>query len=536
MSGSSTFGGVGLWLVAHFKSATIAILAGFSLPIGAAWVSSGASDPEVLAIPSQSLESTPNQNDALATDAFFGDVIDPAERMRRILDLEDKDQRLLEIGFLVRNLKPEDLPAALAVLAEREPEDVNHLGAFLESWAALDAEASLAFVDSRLPAYRERYMKPLMRGWVGANPDGAWRYVSTLEDDQVSEYPMSTLDLWLQEMSLTDPLKGMRLLTSAPDKLQAHHFTQIFANWPDIELGPALSAIDSIDNEDWALLAVNALSQSEKITVDRTFIEELGRVLPTALVDRAKGKLLAKWLVAEPAGAIDYVKGITDPVAREGFTKSMLSPGGVSENHREVFDFIREILPESLDSFVQYRFQSWLIRDGEGAVEVFRTLDSKQQGLTAKYVGAYCAQRTQGSSAYELGLTLTDSESRQSFFSAYVDTLAQSDFPGALAMLERVDDEGIIRKSFPEIAKAYTRVDPEAALPWVMENAVRLRSITRKRQRPGLWSLMIPNNEQRRCRTSQTVGSSAMSRRFTIGFINNLNPLGKASWAITQNG
>ena len=432
LSGASTAsGGLGLWLATHLKAAVLTGLAGFAFPLGTAWVSARKLDvvrPPSFPQPQGELVAV----DLLARDPLFAGALDPAERMRRILDLEDEDQRKHEIGFLVRRLKPEELPAALAVLADREPEDLAHLEAFLGSWAGLDAKAALAFVASRLPAYRERYMRPLMKGWTRADPDGAWRYVSTLEHDPVRNYSYSILDLWLQEMSFTDPLKALRLLREVPERLRDHHFTQLFANWPEERLDPAIAAIAGIENEDQARLALEALSQSPHVTVKKSFIDAITQGLPESLVDRNMGNLLARWIVAEPEGAIDYVKGLSDPTHRIEQTKRMLTK--VDSDRGKVFEVLQSAFPESVDVFLEKQFQAWLIADGKGAVEAFETLRPKQQALVGKFAGSYYAQRLADSS-YEVGMSLTDSDARLAFFAGYIDATVKNDLPSALTKI-----------------------------------------------------------------------------------------------------
>lgn len=452
------------WCLAfNVKSALMVGTVGFALPWGGEWLGwrAGDSSQEMLVETSgrRSLVSTNSTNDPV-----YGEVIDPAERVRLILALEDREQRFLELGYLVRRLSGSDIPRALAVLTQSDPEDRVHLEVFIEHWSRRSPKDALAFIESRLPAFREAYLKELMKGWVGRSPQDAWSHVASLSDDV--PHRALLFDLWIQERSFTVPADALTKLLTQTERIQSYHLRQVFKHWPQESRVSAFEAIGRLANEEWASEALKAFGSQFGAPLDSAFFDDLNQSLPDAMRRPIGTELLGRWLAKEPAAARAYMESQGDAPPAAELARIATDEAWKGGDYEGLLPFFQA---QADDLFAPF-FSSWFAMDGKGALNAFPNLLPSQKHAVAKDLGMYLAQRAPDT-VYEQGQALPDAESRRVYYGASVSRLAELDFPLALSLLEQLDDPAILDAAFPAVAKAYADSEPEAALLWAMEAA-----------------------------------------------------------------
>ncbi len=453
------------WLVLNLKTAVVAIAIGFALPWGSHWVRARLHPLSAPTSPSNAA-SSPTANPVPSV-LLLGSVIDPAERMRRILEIDDSQQRHLEIGYLVRHLTRAEIPPALHVLTEREPEDAEHLKVFIEHWAYSQPQAALAFIDTRLPSYRARYLEALMSGWTASRPESAWQFAFDLtEDDPHRE---QVLDRWVQDQSFKDPAATLATLLTTPERLRDHHLKQVFAHWPHSGREKAFRTIASLPRHDWALQAAKAFIGRAFLTPDQSFIEDIDALLPAAVRDEMRAKAAGRWLASDPAKASAYLAEHLEgdeflSIADETINKVF------KEHYVELLTcFQTHLPPGKRDHYAGELFTRWLAFDGSEALANLDRLTDSQLEMMAGELGMYRAQRTP-KDVYAAGQALPE-KARLSYYSASVCRLAELDLPQALDLLQQLDDPAILNASFAEVATEYAAHDPEAALTWSLNTA-----------------------------------------------------------------
>ncbi len=474
LASMGTGSGLGLFqpILWHVKmAALVAFCAATMVPLGHRWIASSQSRTNIVA-QEDSESSSPvslasTSVDLLADDPLFGDTMDPAERMRRILELEDKTQRLAEIRFLVRKLSDKGLPIALGILAERDPEDHEHLEAFVESWAGREPRAAIEFVATRSEVYRDGYGKALMKGWVEANPDEAWEYVSTLPADSTGEL---LLNSWAQELSYTDGGKVIALLGTRPERFRSHHFDQVFRNWPKDQFDQALETIASLKDSTWTDKALESLLKSSGMKdhgID--LLPHIRTRFGNETAGRFESKVYSAWANADPLAAITHVRSMNAGEARDRAARAVASAGHTFEAIADQLKFMNEFLGDDLNGRRRYLIGSWLMQDVGASTSFVAKLAPEEQAPFASTLGAYFGQRDPDG-AVEWSRNLTDTETRQEFLTHLLRETAKVDFEAALTLMDRIPDQDSIADAVTDIADAYAQREPESAMIWALEN------------------------------------------------------------------
>ncbi|MGI9241883.1 MAG: RNA polymerase sigma factor [Verrucomicrobiales bacterium] len=468
-----------LW--GHVKIAAIVAASAAIVPIGYHWATTTAqaanspSPANSQARKLTALDVRPTYN--LDTDPLFAGTENPAERMRRILEIEDWGQRLAEIRFLVRELPIGHLPVALAVLAEREPEDWEHLRAFVEVWASRDAQAAIAFIESRPSPVREQYYwTSLIRGWVRTAPEEAWRFVSTRPPGAKGEMRINT---WVSELSKTDATKAIALLAQSPEHIRGAHIQAIFYNWPADRLDSALDAIVRLDQSKWSRRAIGAIFESpancEGLALLEKVSDRFGAEILTSPDERGEpwGNLETRfyrgWFKNDPAAAIAQLRAITDPETRDRALQGVFyqNAPGQFENR---FDLMDDFGQGGMGNLRNKVMQDWLMADPQAAVEFVAAQPPDKQGFYSKAMGYHFSQRDPHG-AIEWSQAIGDPAARDEFLNRFVGNLLAHDFDLSLDVMEQVLRPEMIEAKTTEIAAAYARRDPAAAMDWALENS-----------------------------------------------------------------
>lgn len=453
-----------LWWLAQAKAVILAGIAGFCLPVGVSWFSGPEHHASALSRERTSWEPTIQRS--LEDDPLFKGTIDPAEKMRRILTLENPSQREAEIRFLVGVLEKAEIPEALQVLADRVPEDKDHLKAFINSWARKDPQAVVAFIETRAIEHHKEYRDSLLSGWVKTNPSSSWAFVVGQEDPRVASEILNT---WVKEMSLHDPQKGLAKLESRLDLARPHHFGQLFINWRD-HPHEALAMIARIEDPHHAERAIEGLLGLSSIQMTTSLMEEARRVLPKEVMASIESMWLRRWLSQDTEAAIEYLETIDDAGTSEDLIQTVFEGVHLYGNHKKAIEFLIETDPKSAYAQLPRLFQHWLLFGGDGAIEEFDALESAQQTRVAHHVGEWMAQRAPNA-IYDRGMSLESIDARVAFFNAAIDKLTEVDSAGALDLVDRLrDSTSSPETGLPIFAKVYAREDPAAALSWALES------------------------------------------------------------------
>jgi RNA polymerase sigma factor (sigma-70 family) len=452
-------------LLGHLKVAAFIALGAAMLPVGYHLLAPPTGNVEHAGMPETGNGPGKTSQDVLAFDPLFGGTTDPAERMRRILALEDAAQRASEIQFLAMSLPMKDLPTALGILADREPEDTAHLKAFIESWGSRDAQAAMEFIESRPQPFVDDYWDALMKGWVSTKPEEAWNYVSALPADSHGE---DRLNLWVREVSYLDGATAMARLASVPTRVRNHHFDQIFQNWPTGKLDEALDSIAGLKQQTWKELALGALTQSwSTIKQGLDFLEQVEASLGLEVRRSFEETFISKWFPGDPRVAIAAIRAIDDPEEQRRAAQSALTSGGYRD-FAEQFQFIDDF-GENKNRWVRDRvMDSWLVEDHKAAISYVESLPPERQAPFGQSLGVYYGQRfpEQG---VEWSDHLKDPGARREFLTHLLRESAKHNFNAVLDLMDEVGDQDVIATAASDITEAYAKREPAEAMQWALE-------------------------------------------------------------------